>query len=70
MKYVIVGYGRMGRAIGGQAENRGHVMVSVVDPAAIEQGARAAIEPQALSRHCSSLSRRVDASSCLCPKRW
>jgi 4-hydroxy-tetrahydrodipicolinate reductase len=39
----------MGRAIEKQADNRGHAMVSIIDPAVAERGAHSAVELQALA---------------------
>jgi 4-hydroxy-tetrahydrodipicolinate reductase len=49
VKYALVGYGRMGRAIEQQADNRGHRRVAVIDPAVDEQGVHAAIGQEALA---------------------
>ena len=66
MKYVLVGYGRMGRAVEAQASSRGHECTAVVDPASGEAtlaperlgGARTAFEftlPGAAGRNLETL---------------
>jgi len=49
MKYVLIGYGRMGRAIEEQANRRGHARALVIDPAAGSDGAPGALDERALA---------------------
>ncbi len=48
LKYAVVGYGRMGRAIEEQADKRGHSRVAVIDPASDDSAARPAVAGDAL----------------------
>ena len=48
MRYALVGYGRMGRAIDEVAAASGHVRVVVIDPESSDEGVRRTIEPRAL----------------------
>lgn len=49
MNVVLVGYGRMGRAVEAVALDRGHRITAVVDPTAPRPDARREIDAQALS---------------------
>jgi 4-hydroxy-tetrahydrodipicolinate reductase len=48
MKYAIVGYGRMGRAIEGEAARRGHELAAIVDPVAEGAGVLRDVRPAEL----------------------
>jgi len=49
LKYALVGFGRMGRAIDQQAAKRGHERVAIIDPGAADRGAHAAIGRERLA---------------------
>jgi len=44
MKYALIGYGRMGRAIEAAAEVRGHACVAVVDPTVNRKGVHRTVD--------------------------
>jgi 4-hydroxy-tetrahydrodipicolinate reductase len=48
VRYALVGYGRMGRAIDGIAGGRGHERVSIIDPGLGADGAHSGIDDDAL----------------------
>jgi len=48
LKFALIGYGRMGRAIEATARERGHDLVAIVDPVAAGRRVRRRFEPGAL----------------------
>jgi len=48
LKFALIGYGRMGRAIEATARDRGHDLVAIVDPAAEGRRVRRRFDPRAL----------------------
>lgn len=48
MKYALIGYGKMARAVAEAANARGHRCVAVVDPAVRAPGVRSSLDPRRL----------------------
>jgi 4-hydroxy-tetrahydrodipicolinate reductase len=46
LNYVLVGYGKMGRAIQAEADNRGHRLVQIIDPDSGDGGDLTRLSPQ------------------------